>query len=198
MINLNDSNFFYQSLTEEIGAEVLSALSRGIKNYEGCSIWPYPFQIDSEENVVQWKYDVKRFTEATQPSWDIYATAGPDATFEPSIELNIFLNKGKWIKGHGIDRAVLYGVIAHEIHHIAQGPELDDIAYSENQVDYFLDPREREAFHIGFRAQSFYSSVPMIECMKDYLLPRFSLGILTKGNIEDILEAWLNIDWAQD
>lgn len=195
MTCLSDPSFFYKTLTEEIGEKILNLLSSGEKKHSEYCAWHYPFKIDTDEKIIQWGYEVKRFSHNTDLGWDIYATAGPDSSCEPTIELNIFLNKGQWVKKHTIDRSVLFGVIAHEIHHIAQGPDLDDITCAEGQVDYFLDPREQEAFHIGFRAQSYYSGDAISDCIKDYLAPRVNLGILTTQDAQNILDKWLTVDW---
>ena len=197
-MNLNDPNFFYNELTQKIGNEVLLSLSNSTKKHNSSELWLYPTRFEKEEaEVLYWSYEVFRFDAASTFAWDIYANAGPDSSCEPTIEMSLFLRPGKWIKNHTISQAELFGVIAHEIHHIAQGyiPLNESALKPTDQLSYFLDPREQEAFHIGFRAQSRYSGKPIEDCMIEYLGPRVDLNILTKEQSKKIVREWLNVDW---
>jgi len=197
-MNLNDPNFFYNDLTQIIGGEILLSLSNSVKKHSNSELWLYPTSFEKRESeILYWSYEVFRLDTDSTSEWDIYANAGPDSSCEPTIEMSLFLKKGKWVKNHTISQAELFGVIAHEIHHIAQGyiPISENELKPSDQLSYFLDPREKEAFHIGFRAQSFYSGRSIEDCMTDYLGPRVDLNILTKEQSRKITREWLDVDW---
>ena len=101
-----------------------------------------------------------------------------------------------WTKNHGIDLAELYNVVAHELHHLTQAQD-----YCERKLerlasyDYFMLPYEREAFHIGFRAQAAMSNIDIEKCMLNYLSPRMNMGLLTLEQVNDIIKAWMSVTW---
>jgi hypothetical protein len=198
-MNLNNPSFFYNELTESIGSKILELLSRSIKKHGNAELWLYPTQFEKREaEVLYWSYEVFRLDTSSTSEWDIYANAGPDSSCEPTIEMSLFIKKGKWIKNHTISQPELFGVIAHEIHHIAQGyiPLSENDLGPSGHLSYFLDPREKEAFHMGFRAQSYYSNRSIESCMEDYLRPRVDLNILSKEQSEEIIRQWLCVDWC--
>ena len=198
-MNLSDPRFFYEEMTSAIGNKILSLLQTSVKKHEDYIDWIYPIKISDDFFEVNWSYDVKRIKQKDALDWDIYAQAGLNSMCAPSIDITLFIEKGKWIKRHRIAKSELFGVIAHELHHIAQNngvlsklrkAEVDD-AYS-----YFLDPAECEAFLIGFRAQSHYSGRHVADCMSEYLAPRVAQGYLTQNQKDKIINTWLTVKWC--
>jgi len=161
--------------------------------------WLYDTDIckdDDDVAILKWVYNVSR----TQPdvfkesgrSYDLVATAGYDECGEISIYITIVIKKGAWIKKIDIDYAELLGVVAHEVHHITQSEELlslsCDIKSDNEDLLYFLEPSEVEAFHIGFRAQCLISG----EDMKTAILTYLAYRSLTSAQKELIADAWVN------
>ena len=61
----------------------------------------------------------------------------------------------------------------------------------ENLFDYFLNPIEVEAFHIGFRAESDQSNKSIEECIRKYLNNFLNDDRITKKEYENIIVKWL-------
>ena len=101
------------------------------------------------------------------------------------------MQERKWIKNYDYDYAQVIGVIAHELHHLTQDFELSDYSTPENIVDYFLNPIEVEAFHIGFRAESNQNLEPIENCIKRYLDNFLKDNRITKKEYENIVVKWL-------
>ena len=198
-MNLNDPNFFYEEMTRAIGDKILLLLQDSVKKHEDRIDWIYPIEISDEFFDVSWSYDVKRINQKDSLGWDIYAQAGMDSMCAPSIDIILFVEKGKWVKRHNISKSELYGVIAHELHHIAQNNRVLSKLRKVEPGDafaYFLDPAECEAFLIGFRAQSHYSGKHVVDCMSDYLAPRVAQGYLTQQQKDKIINTWLTVKWC--
>ena len=203
-INLNNKNFFYEEISRDIANQIIHLMSKGIDQFMEYEVWEYDIDIadsEYEKPIIKWVFNVSRvphdvFAESGR-EYDIVATAGYDECGELSIYLTVLLKKGAWIKKAKLDYAELIGVIAHEIHHITQneksiltdGYEGDD----ENQdMQYFLDPSEIEAFHIGFRAQCAISGEDMKTAMLAYLAYRE----LNQKQLNEIVETWLNVEFV--
>tara|TARA_Y100001973_G_C5204542_1_gene340477 strand:+ start:3613 stop:4218 length:606 start_codon:yes stop_codon:yes gene_type:complete len=198
-MNLSDPNFFYEEMTSAIGNKILSLLRNSVKQHEDNIDWIYPIEISDEFFEVNWSYRVQRINQKDNLGWDIYAQAGLNSMCVPSIDIVLFVEKGKWIKRHEISKSELFGVIAHELHHIAQH---DGVLSKLRKADmeaactYFLDPAECEAFLIGFRAQSHYSGKQVADCMSEYLSPRVDQGYLTQLQKDKIINTWLTVKWC--
>jgi len=196
MFDLNSPDFYYNELTKLIGNEICNSLSRGEKNCDGYVKWDYPFEIYDDAPFVYWSSNVQRIKGDIKDRWDIHAWSGSNELDEPGIELLFYLKKGLWTKNHGIDLPELYNVVAHELHHLTQ--EEDQCERKMERLasyDYFMLPYEREAFHIGFRAQSAMSNVDIEECMLNYLTPRINMGLLTLDQVSTIIKAWTDVTW---
>ena len=203
-INLNNKDFFYEEISKGIADQIVHLMLRGIDQFMEYEVWEYDIDIadsEYEKPIIKWVFNVSRVPhdvfEASGREYDIVATAGYDECGELSIYLTVLLKKGAWIKKAKLDYAELVGVIAHEIHHITQneksiltdGYEGDD----ENQdMQYFLDPSEIEAFHVGFRAQCAISGEDMKTAMLAYLTYRE----LNQKQLNRIVEAWLNVEFV--
>lgn len=197
-IDIFNKSFFYQELVEEIAFQVWSSLSSGEKSVSGYVNWVYDKRILQGIPVVEWNYQIIRYDDIDY-EYDIWANAGPNESFESSLNLSFVLRKGKHIKKHTIPYAEIYSTIAHELHHIAQNlcekdselldrivPNLDP----DHKMNYFMCPAEVEAFHVGYRAESFITGKPMEELMRAYL--ENYKDELTDEQIETIIVAWLN------
>jgi hypothetical protein len=198
-MNLSDPRFFYEEMTSEIGGKILTLLQDSVKKHEDYIDWIYPIKISDDFFEVNWSYDVKRIDPKDNLGWDIYAQAGLNSMCAPSIDITLFVEKGKWIKYHKISKSELFGVIAHELHHIAQNSGvLSKLRKVEagSAYKYFLDPAECEAFLVGFRAQSHYSGKNVADCMSDYLKPRVDQGYLTQDQKDKIINTWLTVKWC--
>ena len=88
--------------------------------------------------------------------------------------------------------AEIAGVVAHELHHLTQN---FDIAIRPKEyspiVNYFLNPIEIEAFHIGFRAEADISDKTIDACIRKYL-DNFLKKRITMKEYEKIRVKWLN------
>ena len=102
---------------------------------------------------------------------------------------NMFLHTGLITKAGSASGVI--GVIAHELHHLAQDFELAEYIIPDNIVDYFLSPIEIEAFHVGFRAESAQSNTSIEECIRKYLDNFLSDDRITKKEYENIVVKWL-------
>ena len=195
-MDLNCSKFYYNDLTNLIVKEIKLSLLKGDKCHEGYVSWPYSYKLDSDAQIVHWVYSVFRSKKPRTDRWDIHAWSGVNEYSEPSIELAFLLKKGIWTKKNGIDLPELSNVVAHELHHLTQFEDYCE-KKPENlaSYEYFLLPCEKEAFHIGFRAQSNISGKSIEQCMLDYLKPRKKTGDLTQQQVNKVVDAWLNVEW---
>ena len=63
----------------------------------------------------------------------------------------------------------------------------------DNQdMQYFLEPSEVEAFHVGFRAQCAISGEDMRTAMLAYLAYRE----LNQKQLNEIVETWINVEFV--
>ena len=139
-------------------------------------------------SLVDWNFkvvttDVKRV--------DIWASAGFSESYLPEISLSIIMPKEAECPIDALNYSELVGVIAHELHHIAQKNEAMYHYQGDStnpKVRYYLNPAEIPAFHIGFRAQCHISGEDMGLAMRAYL----SHQGLTDNETESIVAAWLN------
>lgn len=206
MLNiLNDKNFYYKEISEHIANSIVSLMSEGHDMMLDYILWEYEdieiIDEDYEKPLIKWVFNIGRVPAGTFDSsgrdYDITASAGYDECGELSVYINFLVKKGMWIKKLKIDYPELVGVIAHEIHHITQnekdiltaGYDGDD---DNADVQYFLDPSEIEAFHVGFRAQCALSGEDMREAMLSYLKYRE----LSHDQVENIINEWLNVEFA--
>ena len=202
MINLNDIKFYYNKPTERILHHICNGLNAGNKTLERYTSWRYPIKILGGWQSFKFEYNIIREQKDKWVGTDIYGSSGPDEAHEPSIQLSFLLKQGMWIKNamNHFDKAKIANVIAHELHHLAQNiacvPE-DDIESTprhmrENPyVKYFLNPYEREAYHVGFRAEADISGRPLNYCVSDYLSRYRDAGKLTQSEYD-----WVYIKWC--
>ena len=194
-MNLNDPEFYYNELTHFISERVLECINEGLKSNWGYVYWPYPVKILDDSYTVLYKWEMHRAKQDYE--WDVIGYAGPNESYEPTVEFHFLLKKGIWSKKAGISKAAIINVVAHELHHIAQNYEGTDSAMDEeNPYEYFMLPHEIEAFHMGFRAESQFSGNPMEILMADYLQGRIDCGELTVEQSKAVISAWLNTDWS--
>ena len=123
--------------------------------------------------------------------------AGRDYFDEPSIGITIVLPKGRHQRKVSIDRAELFDVVSHELHHLAQN--IENNTYSrrsseKGRLSYFLDPFEIEAFHIGIRAHSSLTGKSFREVALAYLKKTWPDAAVEQ--IERVINAWLNADFG--
>jgi hypothetical protein len=193
-MNLSDKNFYYNKLTHFISERIYECIDVGLKANHGYVYWPYPIQILDDSNIVQYNWKMHRAT--INYRWDVLGFAGANESFEPSIDLHFLLQKGIWSKRAGIDMGTIKNVVAHELHHIAQNSDGSSDPKTESPFQYFMLPHEIEAFHIGFRAQTDYSNIPLIDLMEDYLRLRIECEELTIDEVKIVMDAWLNPEWS--
>lgn len=198
-MNINDPNFFYQDTAEVIVDSIISLFGQGIKHFESYEQWVYNIPISSEEEDYRhfnWRFEVCR-SEMKEFEYDFFGLAGRDHFDEPSIDISIVLPKGKHQKKIKIDRAELFDVVAHELHHIAQNIENNNFSRSTKvagKLSYFLDPYEIEAFHVGIRAHSAMSGRSFQDIALEYIRKSWEEG--TKEQVQKVLDSWLNTDFA--
>ena len=190
-MNFSDNKFYYNRLTEEIAQDIELCLCEGIKSKDVYRYWEYPIEILDKSQAVYVKWQVIRSKNMKQ-QWDLYGFAGPNESYEPSIEIIIFLKPGIWQSKANIDGGSLRNVISHELHHLAQNIETDP---PKDCYEYFVCEHEAEAFRMGFRAQSNFSGIPESTLMERYLQPRVDNGELSIRQIDKIMDRWLNVDW---
>ena len=194
-MNLNDRDFYYNDLTHFISERILECVEEGLKSNWGNVYWPYPVEILEDNHIVEYKWAMHRAKQNHR--WDIIGYAGPNESFEPSVEFHFLLKKGVWSKKAGITKAAIINVVAHELHHIAQNYSGDSRNLDEeNPYQYFLLTHEIEAFHMGFRAESAYSGEPMEKLMEEYLSGWVEAKDITKKQSKEIINAWLNPQWS--
>jgi hypothetical protein len=190
---INELSFYYNELSEKITEEIICNLSDGIKWDQTQFEWPYDLMIDKEENLryFNFTFTVERIPKEDFIKNDIVASSGLDEACMPHIKIHMLMEERKWIKNHDYDYAQVMGVISHELHHLTQDFDLVDYKMSENIVDYFLNPIEVEAFHVGFRAESDQNSEPIENCIKRYLDNFLNDNRINQEEYEKILVKWL-------
>jgi hypothetical protein len=201
MINLNDTNFYYNDLTMKILNQVQTNIISGNRKFEKYTHWDYPIAILNNWQTFKYEYDIIRESKDQWYDFDIVGSSGPDESHEPSIQLSFLVKKGMWIRNamKHFGNAKIANVIAHELHHLAQNIECIPIADIESiprhmrenpYVNYFLNPYEREAYHIGFRAESDISGRSLRYCIHDYLYSYKEAGKLTQSEYDYIYIHW--------
>ena len=190
---INELKFYYNKLSDKIANDIFDNLSSGIKWDQTQYEWPYDLIIDKEENLryFNFTFSVERIPKRGFIKSDIIGSSGLDEACMPHIKIRMLMQERKWIKNYDYDYAQVIGVIAHELHHLTQDFELADYSMPDNIVDYFLDPIEIEAFHIGFRAESAQNKEPIENCIKRYLDNFLNANAINKEQYEKILVKWL-------
>ena len=196
-MNIQEETFFYREMTEKIAEVIESSLSEGAIYQEGIILWDYPISILNDELAIDWTFEVVKDETLRKNDYVLSASAGANESDMPSIHIFITLPKGSWVKKHNVCPAALRGVIAHEIHHLAQNSEESNF-FSEShslikkidnaRVSYLLCSLEIEAFKIGARAESFYSGKPQREIMLEYLMT-FDM---CKDDASQIADVWMS------
>tara|TARA_B100000131_G_C17877647_1_gene516923 strand:+ start:27 stop:632 length:606 start_codon:yes stop_codon:yes gene_type:complete len=194
-MNIRDEKFYYNDLTYFISERILECINEGIKSNWGNVYWPYPTKILNDSYSVEYKWEMHRVKQDHR--WDVVGYAGPNESFEPSVEFHFLLKKGIWSRKAGISKAAIINVVAHELHHIAQGYSGDSRNLDEEKpYEYFLLPHEIEAFHVGFRAESDFTGHSMKKLMKEYLSGWIAAKDITKKQSNTIIDAWLKPQWS--
>jgi hypothetical protein len=191
---INKLYFYYNKLSSKITDDIFQNLNDGIKWDQTQYEWPYDLLIDKEEDFryLNFTYSVERIPKEDFIKSDIVGSSGLDEACMPHVKIHMLMEEKKWIKKHDYDYAQVVGVIAHELHHLTQDFELVNYQMSDNIVNYFLNPIEVEAFHIGFRAESNYNLEPIEKCIKRYLDNFLNDNRITKKEYEKIFVNWLN------
>ena len=200
-MNIHDKNFFYQDAAESVVDSIISLFNQGIKDFESYDIWPYDIAISSEAEDYRhfnWRYDVCRAeSDDVDFVYDFFGLAGRDCYDEPSINITIVLPKRKHQKKVVINRAELFDVVTHEMHHLAQNIEnnsFDRRPKEDGKLSYFLDPFEIEAFHVGIRAHSALSGRSFDDIAREYITKSWAEGTLKE--IEKVIKAWKSTDFG--
>lgn len=190
---VNNLGFYYNKLAIKIADDIFENLNDGIKWDQTQYEWPYDLLIDKEEDsrYLNFTYSVERITHEDFIKNDMIGSSGLDEAYMPHVKIKMLMQERKWIKNHDYDYAQVIGVVAHELHHLVQDFELVDYRMPDNIVDYFLDPIEVEAFHIGFRAESAQKLEPIENCIKRYLNNFLNCNAINQKEYEKILVNWL-------
>jgi hypothetical protein len=190
---INEKNFYYNELSNKITDDIFENLNYGIKWDQTQYEWPYDISIDKEEDLryMNFTYSVNRVPSDEFTKNDIVGCSGLDEICIPHVKIHMLIEERKWIKSQYYDYAQVLGVISHELHHLAQDFDLVEYSAPENLVDYFLNPIEVEAFHIGFRAESDQSNKSIEECIRKYLNNFLNDDRITKKEYENIIVKWL-------
>lgn len=190
---INDSSFYYNKLASKITDDIFDNLNDGIKWDQTQYDWPYDLMIDKEEDFryVNFTFSVERVSKKDFIQNDIVGSSGLDEIGMPHIKIHMLMEENKWIKNHDYNYGQVIGVIAHELHHLTQDFELVDYKMPDNIVDYFLNPIEIEAFHIGFRAESIQNSESIQSCIERYLDNFLKDYRINQKEYEKILVNWL-------
>ena len=195
-MNINDPEFFYQDTASTVVDSIISLFNQGIKKFESYDQWVYDVPISNEEEDYRhfnWRYEVCRSETKEDFEYDFFGLAGRDYYDEPSIEIRIVLPRGRHQKKVLLDRAELFDVVAHELHHLAQNIENNSYnkkTSEKGRLSYFLDPYEIEAFHIGIRAHAALTGKSFREVASKYIKKSWEEG--TDAQIERVLDAWMN------
>jgi len=198
VISIEEEGFFYQENAAVIVDSIIELFESGIKSFESYDQWQYDVPISSlEESYTHfnWYFEVSRAVVSDITfEYSFFGLAGRDYFDEPSITITIVIPKGKHQKKIKIDRAELFDVVAHELHHLAQNMENNSYDRSlkhtgENaSLSYLLDPYEIEAFHIGIRAQSQLSGKSFELIASSYIKEAWKET--TQEHIDLIINAW--------
>ena len=89
-MNYENDKFYYNKLTEEVSKDIELCISEGVKSKEVYRYWEYPIEILEKSHTIYVRWKIIRSKNMDQ-RWDIYGFAGPSESFEPSIEIIIFL-----------------------------------------------------------------------------------------------------------
>lgn len=193
-MDIHDQDFYYQDAAEVIVDSILSLFRQGVKNFESYEIWPYNIPISSEEEDYRhfnWRYEVCRSSADEDFKYDFFGTAGRDCFDEPSIDVTIVIPPKRHQKKVVINRAELFDVVSHEIHHLAQNIEnncFDRRVKEVGRLSYFLDPFEIEAFHIGTRARSRLTGESFESIAFEYVRKSWPDG--TSEQVKKVVDAW--------
>ena len=198
VISIEEEGFFYQENAAVIVDSIIELFESGIKSFESYDQWQYDVPSSSlEESYTHfnWYFEVSRAVVSDITfEYSFFGLAGRDYFDEPSITITIVIPKGKHQKKIKIDRAELFDVVAHELHHLAQNMENNSYDRSlkhtgENaSLSYLLDPYEIEAFHIGIRAQSQLSGKSFELIASSYIKEAWKET--TQEHIDLIINAW--------
>lgn len=190
---INELSFYYNKLAREITDDIFNNLNDGIKWDQTQYEWPYDLLIDKEEDFryLNFTYSVERISKKYFIKNDIVGSSGLDEACMPHIKIHMLMQERKWIKNYDYGYAQIIGVIAHELHHLAQDFESADYKMPDNIVDYFLNPIEVEAFHIGFRAESNENLESIANCIKRYLNNFLNDNRINQEEYEKIFVKWL-------
>ncbi len=189
---INEPHFYYKDLVLEITDDILENLSLSINYDQRQYYWPYDMKIDDEEEYLNFTYNVDRYSNQSFSKDDIFATSGLDECCLPHVKMNMIIRKNKWMKKHTYKYAGIANVVAHELHHLTQDFDLVDYKPGEKLIDYFLNPIEIEAFHIGFRAEADLSGKSIERCIRLYLDNYLNDNRINKKEYESIFVKWLN------
>ena len=190
---INDISFYYNKLASKITDDIFDNLNDGIKWDQTQYDWPYDLIIDKEEDVryLNFTFSIERIPKKDFIQNDMIGSSGLDEIGMPHIKIRMLMEENKWIKNHDYNYGQVIGVIAHELHHLAQDFDLVDYSMPNNIIDYFLNPIEIEAFHIGFRAESNQNKKPIENCIRRYLDNFLNAKAINKEELEKILVNWL-------
>jgi len=207
-IKLANEEFFYEDLVLPIEDELVDFIfdARGdeVREAEFDYNWPYP--VDPEEFDED---DSKIFTitlfvspeddmsapinvrgDSISPGEEGFSEIKVWIEYEPGIDLS---DHYKYIVGQ------LRGTLAHEIHHLTQEgptkrPDCPVLPEKEghSHKEYFVSACEVPAFVIGFRAESSYTGVPILELINEYLDNYIKIGKISKQEAAEIYEIWTN------
>ena len=201
-MQINEETFFYKEATEQLAETIEFLLLEGENSGEGFFKWIYPVAILNDEEYFDWSFSVNKIEGLEKGDYVISGLAGANESDAPSVHITITLPKGSWIKKHNVCMATLRGVIAHEIHHLAQNTEdsghieirhplIEKIEKRVTNASYLLSQSEIEAFRIGARAESFYSGQSQEEIMLEYIE---GFG-LSREDALSITNAWLSTEF---
>ena len=190
---INELSFYYNKLAETIANDILDNLELGIKIDETQYEWPYELLIDKEDEDTKYfnfTFGIDRIPSKHFIKNDVVATSGLDECCMPHIKMQFMLQENKWIKKHDYTYSQIIGVVAHELHHLSQDFDLVDFT-AGNITEYFLNPIEIEAFHIGFRAEADNSNKSIKECIESYLNNFLDDERITTEDYKKIIVKWL-------
>ena len=190
---INELSFYYNKLASKITDDIFDNLNDGIKWDQTQYDWPYDLSIDKEEDFryLNFTYLVNRIPKKDFVKNDIIGSSGLDEICMPHVKIHMLMQERKWIKNYDYKYAQVIGVISHELHHLVQDFDLVEYQMPDNLIDYFLNPIEVEAFHIGFRAEASQSGKSIEECIRKYLDNFLSDDRITKKEYENIVVKWL-------
>jgi hypothetical protein len=189
---INKQDFYYNELVHEITDDIIENLLLSIRYDQKQYHWPYNLKIDDEEEYLNFTYSTRRILSKNFIKNDITGSSGLDECCLPHVKIQMLLQERKWMRNHDYKYSQIAGVVAHELHHLTQDFSLVNYSFGESIVEYFLNPIEIEAFHVGFRAEANLSSVAIEDCIKRYLGNYLNDKRITKKEYEKILVNWLN------